>query len=243
VGYLNDLWEYDAGSNSWTQKANFPGAPRYECVSFAIGEFGYIGCGAYAGTLYDDFYEYQPQNDLWIRRADYPGTGCDAAAGFALEGRGFIGTGSTQGSYPVDFYEWNQYNDVWTAKANFPAAGRAFGTGFSILDKGYIGLGEAAGYFQDWWEYTPDSLLNSIEHHTLESPEVFISGTSISLLHADNFTAPALISLYDARGRRIFALVMEQCKATFQKELPAGVYIYSVQSGRGTFSGKVFIAR
>ena len=44
-GYLNDLWQYDAGNNSWIQKSDFPGAARYECVAFTIGEYGYVGCG------------------------------------------------------------------------------------------------------------------------------------------------------------------------------------------------------
>src|SRR5688572_25971493 len=32
-----DLWEYDPTANSWVQKANFPGAPRFLVAAFSIG--------------------------------------------------------------------------------------------------------------------------------------------------------------------------------------------------------------
>src|SRR5438876_119434 len=38
-----DFWEYDQGSNTWTQKANFGGTARLEATGFSIGTKGYIG--------------------------------------------------------------------------------------------------------------------------------------------------------------------------------------------------------
>jgi N-acetylneuraminic acid mutarotase len=240
AGYLNDLWQYDGGSNTWTQKSNFPGAARYECVAFTIGEYGYIACGSFAGTIYTDFYEYQPQNDAWVQRANYPGAGGDAAAGFSLEGRGFIGTGSTQGSYPVDFYEWNQFTDTWTAKANFPAAGRAFGTGFSVSGKGYVGIGEGTGYFNDWWEYTPDSLFNSVE--TFSGNEkipgiIFYNGKIIT----KNITDAALLTLYYTSGKEVLEKIIDDDEAVLPVNLASGIYIYKVASSAKSFGGKIFI--
>jgi N-acetylneuraminic acid mutarotase len=241
-GYLNDLWEYDAGLNSWTQKANFPGAPRYECASFNIGEFGYVGCGAFAGTIYNDFYEYQPHNNAWVQKANYPGAGGDAAAGFALEGRGFIGTGSTQGTYPTDFYEWDQLTDTWSAKANFPALGRAFGTGFSILGKGYIGLGESTGYFNDWWEYTPDSLFSS-----MESPSENEMTTVIKIQkgHVEILNHPvtdqSILFIYALDGRRIAAVELKDNKGSLIVDLKEDIYLYKLTEKNGSKSGKIFL--
>src|SRR5687767_11341276 len=42
---FNDFWEYDPGSNSWTQKANFGGGLRYHATAFTIGNFAYVGTG------------------------------------------------------------------------------------------------------------------------------------------------------------------------------------------------------
>ncbi len=243
AGYLSDLWQYDAGSNSWAQKANFPGAPRYECVSFNIGEYGYIGCGAFAGTIYNDFYEYQPQNDTWFQKSNYPGLGGDAAVGFALEGRGYIGTGSTQGSYPVDFYEWNQYDNVWTAKANFPAQGRAFGTGFSIRDKGYMGMGEAAGYFNDWWEYTPDSLFNALENNTeaIQIPSIFFKGQNLIVINPNSDYKSIDLVLYNLEGKRAMTKEFNTGLTITTVSLPAGIYAYRIFSNSKIFAGKIFV--
>jgi N-acetylneuraminic acid mutarotase len=242
-GYLNDLWEYDGIGNSWTQKANFPGAPRYECVSFTIGEFGYVGCGAFAGTIYNDFYEYQPQNNSWFQKANYPGAGGDAAAGFALEVRGYIGTGSTQGSYPTDFYEWDQANDVWTAKANFPAAGRAFGTGFSILNKGYIGTGESVSYFNDWWEYTPDTLFNSTENLSADAtaPVIIIQKNEVTIMNNGNCNQSTLI-IYSIDGKLVATLKLNNNKTLLPFVLEKGIYLYQVEGNKGWKSGKIFLS-
>ena len=241
-GYLNDLWEYDAIGNSWMQKANFPGAPRYECVSFAIGEYGYVGCGAFAGTIYNDFYEYQPQNNSWVQKANYPGAGGDAAAGFALEVRGFIGTGSTQGTYPTDFYEWDQANDVWTAKAIFPAAGRAFGTGFSILNKGYIGLGESASYFNDWWEYTPDTLLNPVENFSADvtTPVIMIQKNEVTIMNNGSCGKATLI-LYSIDGKQLATLKLNKDKALLPFSFEEGIYLYRLSGNNGWNTGKIFL--
>jgi len=241
-GYLDDLWEYDAGTNSWTQKVNFPGLPRYECVAFTIGEFGYLGCGAYAGTIYNDFYEYQPHNNMWVQKANYPGAGGDAAAGFALEGRGFIGTGSTQGTYPTDFYEWDQLTDTWTAKANFPAPGRAFGTGFSILGKGYIGLGESTGYFNDWWEYTPDSLFSYMDNpdESEMAPIICIQKNHLVILNDRGFD-PATLFIYSIDGRQIATLEIGDNKASLLFDLKEGIYLYRLLGNHGLKCGKIFL--
>src|SRR3990172_7365314 len=39
--FKNDLWEYDPSNDSWTQKANCPGAPREWAVAFGIANKGY----------------------------------------------------------------------------------------------------------------------------------------------------------------------------------------------------------
>ena len=62
---LNDFWQYDPGTDAWTQKASFPGVPREAPVSFAIGNYGYAGLGAVGDNhggfyLQSDFYKYDP---------------------------------------------------------------------------------------------------------------------------------------------------------------------------------------
>ncbi|MBA4851448.1 hypothetical protein [Emticicia sp. BO119] len=57
----NDMWEYNAGNDTWTKKSNFghPSSARIEGVGFAIGNKGYVGTGNNGGYMYD-FWEYNP---------------------------------------------------------------------------------------------------------------------------------------------------------------------------------------
>jgi len=63
---VNDFWEYDPATNTWTQKANFGGTARSAAVGFSIGLRGYIGTGIPTGVvtadggMYRDFWEYCP---------------------------------------------------------------------------------------------------------------------------------------------------------------------------------------
>jgi hypothetical protein len=190
-------------------------------------------------------WKYDPlnHNDTWFQKTDYPGLGGDAAAGFALEGRGYIGTGSTQGSYPQDFYEWNQYDNTWIAKAPFPAPGRAFVTGFSILDKGYIGLGEAAGYFNDWWEYTPDSLFSSVNNETgiMQVPFIFIDGKNLTIINPNNDNESIELVLYNMEGKRTMSKKVNAGLTIIPVSLQAGIYAYRISGNSKTYAGKIFV--
>ena len=57
--YLNDFWEYNPVSNTWSQKADFPGEGRQAAVGFSIGNKGYIGTGSGSPYL-QDFWEFTP---------------------------------------------------------------------------------------------------------------------------------------------------------------------------------------
>ncbi|TRZ72144.1 MAG: T9SS C-terminal target domain-containing protein [Bacteroidetes bacterium] len=158
---LQDLWEYDPAANSWSQKTDFPGTPRYAAVSFSTGGKGYLGTGinfvsTTEMTWYQDFYEYDPISNLWTRKSDFPGTERAFAAGFSIGSMGYIGTGSSHRPYYSDFWEYNPAENSWIQINDFASA-RDASVGFSIGTKGYIGTGgngiDAASYLADFWEY------------------------------------------------------------------------------------------
>ena len=58
-----DFWQWDGDTssvtyNTWIQKADFGGAPRWEALGFSIGNRGYIGMGFFFSVSTDDFWEY-----------------------------------------------------------------------------------------------------------------------------------------------------------------------------------------
>lgn len=60
-----DFWEYDQSSNTWTEKALFPGQERWRATAFAVGQLAYFGTGfEYSGfTHLRDIWEFDPTGD------------------------------------------------------------------------------------------------------------------------------------------------------------------------------------
>lgn len=161
---LNDLWEYDPGSDSWTQKANLPGVGRRDAIGFSIGTKGYVGTGidaseAFMGNTLNDFYEYSPVTNTWTTKASYPGSagGIYFATGFAVNGKGYVCCGKKGASwYSQEVWEFNPANNSWMQKASFPGGVRYGQCTFVLNGKAYVGLGTDENWFMnDLWEYNP----------------------------------------------------------------------------------------
>ncbi|MCH7619136.1 MAG: hypothetical protein IH880_05140, partial [Candidatus Marinimicrobia bacterium] len=62
-----DFWEYDPGSDTWSQKADYVGEEN-SAVGFSIGSKGYIGTGFGFGN---NFWEYDPSGNTWTQKTDF----------------------------------------------------------------------------------------------------------------------------------------------------------------------------
>ena len=155
-GLLDDFWEYDPFSDTWSQKSNFGGGLRSNAVGFSIGSKGYIGTGNATSGLVNDFWEYDPSADAWIQKADFGGPAREFACGFSIGAKGYIGTGYTNPTMADDFWEYNITTDAWTQRADFGGGGWEAAVGFCIGTKGYMGTGVSilTGTSNDFWEYT-----------------------------------------------------------------------------------------
>ena len=93
---LNDLWQYEPSSDSWTQNANYPGNAYGGAFAFTIGKIAYLGTG-FDSTYkcYSDFWKYNPQSDTWIEKDSFGGGTRVAAVAFSIGNRGYAGTGET----------------------------------------------------------------------------------------------------------------------------------------------------
>ena len=150
-------WEYDAHTNAWTQKADFPGAARAGAVGFAIGNKGYMGMGkSSAYNAYKDFWEYDTTTDGWIQKADFGGLARQYASGFGVNDKGYVFFGEDSNFYAFnDIWEYDTGTNSWTQKATLPPA-RAGASGFVIGNNIYIGTGANYTYnntLNDFWQY------------------------------------------------------------------------------------------
>lgn len=166
---LNDLWEYNASSDTWTQKANLLGAPRRSAFAFSINGIGYLGGGIAdsntTGTLFGDFYAYDPINNSWTPKANYSATNNNVyrSAATACNGKGYLIGGRNSWSSNSSISEYDPITNTWTLKAPFPgvptsSGGRDGGAAFAANNKVYFGTGRDDSFFErDFWEFDPST--------------------------------------------------------------------------------------
>lgn len=153
-GFFQDNWEYDAVSQTWSQKADFLGGARRQAVAFVIDNIAYVGTGISATGLKKDMYSYNPSTNTWTQLNDFGGTARKEAAAFTMGSLGYIGTGD-DGVMKNDFWEYNPTGDLWVQKANMPGLARKGAVGWGIFPNAYICTGEDINftYTTDLWEY------------------------------------------------------------------------------------------
>ncbi|MBL0128564.1 MAG: T9SS type A sorting domain-containing protein [Flavobacteriales bacterium] len=158
-GYLNDLWQFDAVNNTWSQMANVPGGGRTGAVAFTIGDFGYVTTGYGGGTSFlVDLQRYDPSNNTWSPMADFGNGEAHIArgfgVGFAVVGKGYVGLGygeyvstSEDGTaYKHDIWSYDPVLDQWAFDSEFLPGNRIGAIAFAINGKGYVGMGSGFPY-------------------------------------------------------------------------------------------------
>ncbi len=154
---FSDLQEYDVQSDTWRQRAAFPGRARIGAVAFSIGSKGYICTGAVGRNYSRELYEYDPHSDLWKRKADFPANGRTNAVAFSIGGKAYVGLGTTDGHAVNDLWEYDPKVDQWKEKASLDEVGRYSAAAFSFSYKGFVvgGMTQDGYLMKDCWMYDP----------------------------------------------------------------------------------------
>jgi hypothetical protein len=157
--YNLDLWEYDAGTDVWTQKANFAGTARRSAAGFSLGGKGYITCGQDATGFKNDLWEYNPSTNTWAAKTSYPGTARRLPVAFTIGTKAYVGTGD-DGVFKGDFYKYDATANAWFTVASFGGTPRYGATCFVIGTDAYVGTGydNTLSNRKDFWKY--NSLTN-----------------------------------------------------------------------------------
>ena len=156
-----DFWQYDPGSNTWTQIADFGGGKRFHSSAFTIENRGFVVAGEdHEDSYTNDLWEYIPEVNTWIRRADYPGEPRRGGVTFVLDGFGYYGTGQSRLGYLADFYKYDIESNTWSEVADFIGEPRNAAVSFASENRGYVGTGHVPGRaLKDFYEY--DASLDS----------------------------------------------------------------------------------
>lgn len=138
--YLNDLWEYDAGVDVWTQKVNFAGTPRRSAAAFSANNKGYVVCGQDITGFKNDMWMYDPLTNLWTSKAAFPGTARRLPVAFVVGVNAYVGTGD-DGTFKNDFFMYSTSSNAWSVMPAFAGTPRYGACAFVIGTDGYVGTG------------------------------------------------------------------------------------------------------
>ena len=156
---LSDFMEFDPISNTWSNKANFPGSfgsGIYFATGFSADSKGYICCGKRGPNNYsDEFWEYKPTTDSWLQRQSFPGGVRYQLSSFVINNLAYIGLGIDQDVYRKDLWEYNPATNNWIAKNDFLGGERGAASTFNLGSRGFISAGTDGGFKNDLWEYNP----------------------------------------------------------------------------------------
>jgi N-acetylneuraminic acid mutarotase len=196
---------YDSALGSWTQIANYGGAPRSNAVGFTIGGKGYIGTGlANNGfTPLADFWSYDPGSNSWSQvdsihdaNASYPRL--DAVA-WGFDTVAYVLTGTDLNYYFQDVWKYSPATNSWTSQPFLPGSPRAGAVTWVYKNQGYLLTGTTpSGQFAigtacyDMWRFNPNSTVNPwtrLRDISNTNPSTFDDGyTNIVRNHGVGFT-------------------------------------------------------
>ena len=151
----NDFYEFDASSNTWTKKADFPDIGRQQVVAFSIGNTGYVGFGMSINcfpctfTHYKDLWKYDPATDSWEKVGDYNDINDNEtplAKAYVISGKAYI-------TLKNNLWMFNSSTNSLTLIGPLPESA-VMGTGFGIDDKIYmVAGGRYPTYIKTFYEF------------------------------------------------------------------------------------------
>ncbi len=154
---MNDFYEYNPDSNTWTSKANL--LDYYGGSGcFALNGKGYTVCGQNNSQNISQVYQYDPVLDQWNTMSAFPGPAMQHPVSFTIGDSGYVFGGFIGGSEVNTLWAYYPDSDSWTEKASMPSVGRGSATGFVLNNIGYVGLGEynsGANLASDFGAYNP----------------------------------------------------------------------------------------
>ena len=99
-----DFWSYNPTSDSWTQRANFPGGRWNNAVAFSIGNLGY---SIWGGRIESNLWSYAPNTDNWQLVRKLPILPRQESTGFSINQKGYFGLGTVNLDDQDDLWEYD----------------------------------------------------------------------------------------------------------------------------------------
>ncbi len=150
-GVSNEVWEYTASTDSWTQLADFPGEARAIAIGDDWNGKYYYGFGSSGNELLSDLWEFDPVTNTFTELPSCPCEGRTHPALVAHNDKIFMGSGSANYDDLNDWWEYDMLTQEWSQKPNIPGPNRHHPFQFAIGDFIYVG----GGHVNNWIQYNP----------------------------------------------------------------------------------------
>ena len=157
--YLNDLWEYDATTDTWTDLGETPLKARVNASMVAYDGKIYVGLGYAARSAYNDssylrdWWSYVPETKAWTRCANFPDVHTVACVSF-VQGEEIYAIYGFGHHYSRDICIYSVANDRWRMLPDNSRRARMRFGGKSAMYEGvlYFGTGYCTdGSLRDWY--------------------------------------------------------------------------------------------
>ncbi|TNE80340.1 MAG: T9SS type A sorting domain-containing protein [Bacteroidetes bacterium] len=141
--YYDQYWEFDAGSETWTQKANFPNGGRANAAAIATDGgkvFAGLGDSGVFNQYLNDWWEFNIGSGTWFQRENYPTIASINPGTFTYANVGYV-VGGYNGLWNKNFFEYDGSSDSWQQYPDYKDSGRFQGVHWMIGSMGYYGAG------------------------------------------------------------------------------------------------------
>ncbi len=235
---IDEVWEYEPLSDTWIEKAPFPGGGRSDAMGFELHGKIYFGTGTDDNFYRQDFWMYNPYVDTWVQKTDFPGDPRTSGIGFAAYHLGFIGLG-TDGGYKKDFWAYSDSTDTWRYINSFGGDERRGTASFSYNDAGYVCTGKAySGIKKDNWVLRKNAYfvdITALENEKKATLPVNIfpnpmTHFSILEIETDEYIENIRCELYTSSGQCVRSYFFPQKESIYieRGNLIAGIYIAKI---------------
>ncbi len=252
--YSKQCWQFDPTSDtSWTIKKNFMNASDFTLIGRRWGIAFSLNSQIYFGTGYDhtqnyknDFWIYNTSTDLWNQLPSFPGHIRSNASGFSLDGNGYVVCGVNLSPH-YDMWQYNPIQNDWVQVVSYPGSASANNISFVLNNQAFVGMGydSLSICYTDFWEYIPDSLTGINKNEKFGVVKIYpnpATGYCILELSDPNLNFPLEIWLYGSNGKMLYQQDVFTSEIIIsRKNLPAGIYYYSIRKNGNILANGKFL--
>jgi N-acetylneuraminic acid mutarotase len=168
LAQLNDCWQYNPASDSWTKMADYPDTARVKAIAAVVNGKAYVGLGFnlkfengennVKGNL-KGLRSYDPKTNTWSAPLAYfPSVASDACVSAVIGNDIYVLSGFNGGGFMKEVWSYNTVSNTWKKhKDGLYWHARSNAVCLAGDNHFYFGTGYDCKSLNDWWEYYPES--------------------------------------------------------------------------------------